>query len=102
MGFFGPDEKLNDPIAFSVTSGATTPYPLGKVSAFRVVRGSTSAGKVGFLARQETSSESAAAGYELSSDAPDSGWIFADATTHLLIAAVGGNVAGQIWTMSRL
>lgn len=102
MGFYGPDEKLNDPIAFSVTSGNTTPIALGKVSAFRVVRGTASAGKVGFLARQETSDASAAAGYELSADSPDSGWIFADATTHLLVAAVSGNVSGQIWTMSRV
>lgn len=102
MGFYGPDEKLNDPIAFAVTSGNTTPVSLGKISAFRVVRASASAGKVGFLARRETSASSAAAGYELNADAPDSGWIFADATTHLLVAAVSGNVSGQIWTMSRV
>ena len=102
MSFFGPPEKLKDPIAVSATSGTHQDIIIGPCTAFRVTRASSSAGKVRFLARRSLTTDVASAGYELTSDSPDSGWIFADATTHLRIYADGGNVAGQVWATERV
>jgi hypothetical protein len=101
MGFFAPAEKLKDPIAISATTGNHQDIVIGPCSAFRVTRASTSAGKLRFLARDALTTASATAGYELTADSPDSGWIFADKTTHLRIYADGGNVAGQVWATER-
>lgn len=101
MGFFGPAEKLKDPIAISATSGTHQDIVIGPCSAFRLTRATTSAGKVRFLARSSLTTDAATFGYELTSDQPDSGWIFADKTTHLRIYADGGAVAGQVWATER-
>lgn len=99
--FFGPAERLLDPKSFSVTSGQNGNVVLNKVSAFRIIRGEASVGVVRFLAREALTSDTAATGYTLSANNPDSGWIPADKTTHLRIYADGGNVAGQVMTMER-
>lgn len=102
MGFFSPAEKLNDPKPFSVLSGQNGDVVLGPITAFRVVETAASAGKVRFLARSSLTTDTAAAGYVLTVDSPDSGWIFADDTTHLRVFADTGNVEGQVYTMSRV
>ncbi len=90
-------EKLADPIDFDVADGQRETFELGNVSGFRIVRKSTSTGTVLFVGRQTDPGEEATEGYEVTEDAPDSGWILADATRFVRIKASGGTAVGQIW-----
>lgn len=89
-------ERLVDPIAISVPSGTRVTYALAPgVTAFRIKRSASSAGTLRYVARVDDPASEETAGYALTEDDPDSGWILADASRYLRVYAEGGDVAGE-------
>lgn len=104
MSQFGSAEKLMDPIALAAESGAGANYDLGSCAAFRVKRDPTSAGVLRYIVTtvDDSTPTDASAGYALTEDDPDSGWIPADASRILRVHGDGGAVVGECARLRRV